>query len=68
MKKKARISIKVVILIPVFILGIVAVYSNIQGISNLGKVNATAVVIADEHMVNITNLNDIQKFHMAPHR
>ena len=28
MKKKARISIKVVILIPVFILGIVAVFSN----------------------------------------
>ena len=68
MKKKARISIKVVILIPVFILGIVAVYSNIQGISNLGKVNATAVVIADEHMVNITNLNDIQKTAQDIHR
>ena len=68
MKKKARMSIKVYILIPVFILGIVAVFSNIQGISNLGKVNTTAVVIADEHMVNITYLNDIQKEAQDIHR
>ncbi len=68
MKKRARMSIKVFILIPVFILGIVAVFSNIQGISNLGKVNTTAVVIADEHMVNITNLNDIQKEAQDIHR
>ena len=68
MKKKARMSIKVYILIPVFILGIVAVFSNIQGISNLGKVNTTAVVIADEHMVYITYLNDIQKEAQDIHR
>lgn len=68
MKKRKRMSIKVFILIPVFILGIVAVFSNIQGISNLGKVNTTAVKIADEHMVNITNLNDIQKEAQDIHR
>ena len=68
MKKRARMSIKVFILIPVFILGIVAVFSNIQGIGNLGKVNATAVLIADEHMVNITNLNDIQREAQDIHR
>ena len=68
MKKRARMSIKVFILIPVFILGIVAVFSNIQGISNLGKVNTTAVVIADEHMVNITDLTDIQKEAQDIHR
>ena len=68
MKKRARMSIKVFILIPVFILGFVAVCSNIQGISNLGKVNKTAVVIADEHMVNITNLTDIQKEAQDIHR
>ena len=68
MKKKARMSIKVFILIPVFILGIMAVFSNIQAISNLGKVNTTAVVIADEHMVNITNLTDIQKEAQDIHR
>ncbi|MCM1182178.1 MAG: methyl-accepting chemotaxis protein [Roseburia sp.] len=68
MKKRARISIKVFTLIPVFILGIVAVFSNIQGISNLGKVNTTAVQIADEHMVNITDLNDIQREAQDIHR
>ncbi|MDE7429521.1 MAG: methyl-accepting chemotaxis protein [Lachnospiraceae bacterium] len=68
MKKRARMSIKVFILIPVFILGIMAVFSNIQGISNLGKVNTTAVVIADEHMVNITYLNDIQREAQDIHR
>ncbi|MBD5476047.1 MAG: methyl-accepting chemotaxis protein [Lachnospiraceae bacterium] len=68
MKTRARMSIKVFILIPVFILGIVAVFSNIQGISNLGKVNTTAVKIADEHMVNITDLNDIQKVAQDIHR
>ena len=68
MKKRARMSIKVFILIPVFILGIMAVFSNIQAISNLGKVNTTAVVIADEHMVNITYLNDIQKEAQDIHR
>lgn len=68
MKKRKRMSIKVFILIPVFILGIVAVFSNIQGISNLGKVNTTAVKIADEHMINITNLNDIQKEAQDIHR
>ncbi|MDE6640310.1 MAG: MCP four helix bundle domain-containing protein, partial [Acetatifactor sp.] len=68
MKKRARLSIKVFILIPVFILGIMAVFSNIQGISNLGKVNTTAVLIADEHMVNITNLNDIQREAQDIHR
>ena len=68
MKKKARMSIKVFILIPVFILGIMAVFSNIQAISNLGKVNTTAVVIADEHMVNITYLTDIQKEAQDIHR
>ncbi len=68
MKKRKRMSIKVFILIPVFILGIVAVFSNIQGISNLGKVNTTAVKIANEHMINITNLNDIQKEAQDIHR
>lgn len=68
MKKKKRISIKVIILVPVFILGILAVYSNLQAVKNLGKVNTTAVKISDEHMVNITDLSDIQKEAQAIHR
>lgn len=68
MKKKKRLSIKVIILVPVFILGILAVFSNLQAVKNLGKVNTTAVKISDEHMVNITNLSDIQKEAQAIHR
>lgn len=61
MKEKKRISIKFIVLIPVLILGIVAVFSNIQAILNIRRVNTTAVTIADEHMVNISQLSDIEK-------
>ena len=60
MKKKRRISIKTVILIPVFVLGIVSIFSNIQAISNIKKVNANASVIADECMNSISKLGEIQ--------
>lgn len=61
MKQKKRISIKIIILIPVLILGIVAILSNFQAINNIRKVNTTAVTIANEHMVNISQLSDIEK-------
>ena len=68
MKAKKRISIKVLILVPVFILGFLAIYSNIDAISNLGNVNETAVVISEEHMVNISELSEIQKKTQSIHR
>lgn len=61
MKQKKRISIKLLILIPVFILGFLAIFSNIESIINLGNVNDKAVTIADEHMKNISELSGIQK-------
>lgn len=61
MNGKKRLSITLVILVPVFILGALAVFSNIAAISNLKKVNMTAVTIADEHMVNISQLSNIEK-------
>lgn len=61
MNQKKRISIKIIILIPVLILGIVAILSNFQAINNIRKVNTTAVTIAQEHMVNISQLSDIEK-------
>lgn len=61
MNQKKRISIKIIILIPVLILGIVAILSNFQAIKNIRKVNTTAVTIAHEHMVNISQLSDIEK-------
>ena len=61
MKGKKRLSITIVILVPVFILGILAIYSNVAAINNLKRVNTTAVVISDEHMVNISQLSNIEK-------
>ncbi len=61
MNGKKRLSITIVILVPVFILGILAIYSNIAAINNLKRVNTTAVVISDEHMVNISQLSNIEK-------
>lgn len=61
MKEKMRLSIKFIILIPVAVLGILAVLSNIQAIRNIRSVNATAVTIANKHMMNILQLSDIEK-------
>ncbi len=61
MEKKKRISIQIIIFIPVCILGIVAVFSNAEAIRNLKNVNNTAVEIAEEHMVNLSELSDIQR-------
>ncbi|MDE7321177.1 MAG: methyl-accepting chemotaxis protein [Lachnospiraceae bacterium] len=61
MNGKKRLSITIIILVPVFILGALAIYSNIAAINNLKRVNSTAVTISDEHMVNISQLSDIEK-------
>ena len=61
MNGKKRLSITIVILVPVFILGVLAIFSNITAISNLKRVNTTAVTISGEHMVNISQLSDIEK-------
>ena len=61
MAKKTRLSIKVIILVPVLILGVLAVFSNVEAIMNLKKVNKTAVTISEEHMVNIEELSEIEK-------
>ncbi len=67
MKKKHRISITTVILLPVLILGIVCVLSNVQGISNIEKVNSNASEIADRYMTSISKLAEIQKTAQSIH-
>lgn len=68
MKKQGRVSTKVIILLPVFILGIVSVFSNILAVSNVRKVNATATQIANRYMTCISELGQIQKETQAIHR
>lgn len=59
--KKKRISLKVVILVPVLILGFVALISNLEAVNSLKNVNATATVISDVNLANISELSEIQK-------
>lgn len=68
MKKKGYASIKVIILVPVFILGLVSVLSNVTAISNIRNVNTTASEIADDYMVSISRLGSIQEQAQEIHR
>ena len=66
--EKKRVSISVLALIPVFLLGIVTILSNISAITNISNVNATAETIAGEDIVNITELNELQSEAQTIHR
>ena len=59
-KKRVRLSLKLVILVPVIILGIVAVFSNVAALVNLKRVNNTATQIVEENLSNISSLSEIQ--------
>lgn len=58
---KARITIKTLVLIPVFLLGFIALFSSLISLRNLKNVNDKATVIADQYLVSISELSEIQK-------
>lgn len=57
MKRKA--SIRVMIMVPVLLLGFVSIFSNVMSLTNLRKVNTTASTIADDYMAAINQLDVI---------
>lgn len=61
MKKKTGTSIKILIMIPVIILGLVSIVSNTMAIMNIRSVNSKATTIADQYMQNMISLNAIQE-------
>ena len=65
---KKRLSLKYIILVPVIILGIVSVVSNIWSMNSLKRVNDTATKIVEENLYNITSLSEIQKEAADIHR
>ena len=65
---KKRLSLKYIILVPVIILGIVSVVSNIWSMNSMKRVNDTATKIVEENLYNITSLSEIQKEAAAIHR
>lgn len=60
-KKKKHGSIKIRIMLPVLVLGIVAVISNITAMTNIRKVNENAAQIADHSMKSLTELSAIKQ-------
>ena len=48
-----RLSIKLLTLIPIFVLSFVCILSNIVAVHNIQNVNRTASTIADEYMTDI---------------
>lgn len=67
-KKRTRISIKILVLVPVFILGFVSIFSNMLAVNNIRKVNKNATEIADKYMSNIEQLGRIQKETQVIHK
>ena len=65
---KKNVSTKFIILLPVFILGIVSVLSNIVAVINIKRVNNNATQIANGYMECISELGDIQKETLDIHR
>ena len=68
MKKQGRISTKLIILLPVFILGFVSVLSNIIAVFNVRRVTQNATQIANGYMECVSELGDIQKVTLDIHR
>lgn len=61
MNQKKKLSTKLIILIPVFILGIFSVISNVVSVSNIKNVNRSAVQISEVSLKNVSGLAEIQR-------
>ena len=61
MNQKKKLSTKLIILIPVFILGIFSIISNVMSVSNIRNVNRSAVQISEVSLKNVSGLAEIQK-------
>lgn len=68
MNKKKGISTKILILVPVFILGVVSIISNIGAITNIRSVNQNATQIANGYMTCISKLSNIERETQLIHR
>lgn len=65
---KKRTSLKVLILVPVFILGILSVLSNVMAVNNIRKVNRNASRIAGDCMNSISELSAIENETQSIHK
>ncbi len=56
-----KMSVKSLIMIPVILLGVVSILSNLMAVHNIRNVNRKASTIADECMENMLQINTIQE-------
>lgn len=61
MNQKKKLSTKLIILIPVFILGIFSIISNVMSVSNIRNVNRRDVQISEVSLKNVSSLAEIQR-------
>ncbi len=61
MNQKKKLSTKLIILIPVFILGIFSIISNVMSVSNIRNINRSAVQISEVSLKNVSSLAEIQR-------
>ena len=50
MKKNAKLSTRLIILIPVFILGIFSIISNVASVASIRNINRSATRISEESL------------------
>ena len=68
MKHKINYSIRTAVLIPVLILGIFAVVSNMLAFRNVKSVNKSGTDIANVYMESISDMSDIQSTIQTIHK
>lgn len=66
--KKKYIGIRELVMIPVVILGIFAIVSNISALRSLNNVNENATTISNEYMESISSMSDIQNDVQSIHK
>ena len=65
---KRKISIKYLLMLPITLLGIVAVISNVLAVNNIRNVNANATEISDNYMTGKSALEEIRRSAQTIHR
>lgn len=61
MNQKKKLSTKLIILVPVFILGVFSIISNVISVFNIRNINRSAKQISEVSLNNISSLAEIQK-------
>lgn len=59
-KKKIQISIKLIVMLPLIVLGVISIVSSLVSSNNIKNVNASASNIADQYVSEIIQMGDVK--------